>query len=131
MEIAQQLSVFLDNKPGTLAKVCDALAAAKINIYALTISDTIDHAVVRMVVSDPIGALHIFGDRGVLVVENDVLMLENSNKPGALADIAQKLAKARINIEYAYLATSPGAKLGLLILRVKNPAKALGILSAR
>ena len=131
MEIAKQLSVFLDNKPGTLAKVCDALAAAKINIYALTISDTIDHAVVRMVVSDPIGALHIFGDRGVLVVENDVLMLENGNKPGALANIAQKLAKARINIECAYLATSPGAKLGLLILRVKNPAKALDLLSAR
>jgi len=131
MEIVKQLSVFLDNKPGTLAKVCDALAAAKINIYALTISDTIDHAVVRMVVSDPIGALHIFGERGVLVVENDVLMLDNGNKPGALAKIAQKLAKARINIEYAYLATSPGAKLGLLILRVKNPAKALTLLSAR
>ena len=131
MEIAKQLSVFLDNKPGTLAKVCEALADAKINIYALTISDTIDHAVVRMVVSDPIRALHIFGDRGVLVVENDVLMLENGNKPGALANIAQKLAKARINIEYAYLATSPGAKLGLLILRVKNPAKAFELLSAR
>jgi len=131
MQIVKQLSVFLDNKPGTLAKVCDALAAAKINIYALTISDTIDHAVVRMVVSDPIGALHIFGERGVLVVENDVLMLDNGNKPGALAKIAQKLAKARINIEYAYLATSPGAKLGLLILRVKNPAKALTLLSAR
>ncbi|MDB6171295.1 MAG: hypothetical protein JWL59_606 [Chthoniobacteraceae bacterium] len=131
MEIAKQLSVFLDNKPGTLSKVCDALAAAKINIYALTISDTIDHAVVRMVVSDPITALHLFGDRGVLVVENDVLMLENSNKPGALASIAEKLAKARINIEYAYLATSPGAKLGLLILRVKNPTKALALLSEK
>ncbi len=131
MEIAKQLSVFLDNKPGTLAKVCDALAAAKINIYALTISDTIDHAVVRLVVSDPLTALHIFGERGVLVVENDVLMLDNSNKPGALAKIAERLAKARINIEYAYLATSPGAKLGLLILRVKNPEKALKVLSEK
>src|SRR3954447_4308449 len=92
MEIAKQLSVFLDNKPGTLSKVCEALAAKKINIYALTISDTIDHAVVRMVVSDPITALHLFGEHGVLVVENDVLMLDNSNKPGALAGIAQKLA---------------------------------------
>jgi hypothetical protein len=62
-------------------------------------------------------------------VENDVLMLENSNKPGALAAIAERLAKARINIEYAYLATSPGARLGLLIIRVKNPAKALGLLT--
>ena len=131
MEIAKQLSVFLDNKPGTLAKVCDALAAAKINIYALTISDTIDHAVVRLVVSDPLTALHIFGERGVLVVENDVLMLDNSNKPGALAKIADRLAKARINIEYAYLATSPGAKLGLLILRVKNAEKALKVLTEK
>ena len=129
MEIVKQLSVFLDNKPGTLSKVCEALAAAKINIYALTISDTIDHAVVRMVVSDPITALHIFGDRGVLVVETDVLMLENSNKPGSLAIIAERLGKARINIEYAYLATSPGAKLGLLVLRVKNPEKALTVLA--
>ncbi len=131
MEIIKQLSVFLDNKPGTLAKVCEALAEKKINIYALTISDTIDHAVVRLVVSDPIGALHLFGERGVLVVETDVLMLENSNKPGALANIAERLAKARINIDYAYLATSPGAKLGLLILRVKNPERALAVLGSK
>jgi hypothetical protein len=125
MEILKQLSVFLDNKPGTLATVCEALAEKKINIYALTISDTIDHAVVRLVVSDPLTALHLFGERGVLVVENDVLVLENSNKPGSLGRISKALAKARINIEYAYLATSPGAKQGLLVLRVKNPEKAL------
>lgn len=128
MEIAKQLSVFLDNKPGTLAKVCDELAAAKINIYALTMSDTIDHAVVRMVVSDPNKALHIFGDHGVLTLEADVLLIENSNKPGALGDIAKRLAKARINIEYAYLATSPGAKKGLLVLRVKDAEKAVKVL---
>jgi len=130
MEIAKQLSVFLDNKPGTLAKVCDELAAAKINIYALTMSDTIDHAVVRMVVSDPNRALHIFGDHGVLTLEADVLLIENSNKPGALGDIAKRLAKARINIEYAYLATSPGAKKGLLVLRVKDAEKAVQVLAA-
>ncbi len=130
MEITTQLSVFLSNKAGTLAAVCDELAAAKINIFALTISDTIDHAVVRMVVSDPLKALHLFGDHGVLAVETKVLMLENNNKPGSLATIAEKLAKAKINIEYAYLATSPVAKTGLLILRVKKPKKALKILSA-
>ena len=131
MEIHKQLSVFLDNKPGTLAQVCEALSAKKINIYALTISDTIDHAVVRMVVSEPVTALHLFGERGVLVVENDVLVLENSNKPGALGRIAEKLSKARINIEYAYLATSPGAKNGLLVIRVKNPEKALKVLNKK
>ncbi len=130
MEITTQLSVFLSNKAGTLAAVCEELAAAKINIYALTISDTIDHAVVRMVVSDSLKALHIFGDHGVLAVESQVLMIENSNKPGSLAAIAEKLAKAKINIEYAYLATSPDAKKGLLVLRVKKPKKALKVLSA-
>lgn len=128
MEIANQLSVFLANKPGTLSTVCEALAKAKINIYALTISDTIDHAVVRMVLSDPAKALHIFGEHGVLAVESDVLLLENSNKPGSLARIAERLAKAKINIEYAYLATSPGAKSGLLVLRVQEPKKALKVL---
>lgn len=131
MEIVKQLSVFLENKPGTLALVCDALAEAKINVYALTISDTVDHAVVRMVLSDTRKALLMFEERGTLVVENDVLMIENSNKPGSLARIADRLAAAKINIEYAYLATSPDAKTGLLILRPSKPNKALEVLSKK
>jgi len=130
MDIVTQLSVFLVNKPGTLAEVCDELAKANVNIYALTISDSVDHAVVRMVVSDTQKALHIFGERGVLVVENDVLMIENSNRPGSLSAIAAKLSKAKVNIDYAYLATSPGSKKGLLILRVGNSKKALQVLSS-
>jgi hypothetical protein len=125
MEIAKQLSVFLANKPGTLADVCDELAKAKINIFALTISDTADHSVVRMVVSDHERALQIFEERGVLAVESKVLMIENDNKPGSLARLSKVLAKAKINIEYAYLATSPGAKKGLLILRVDDTKRAL------
>lgn len=128
MEIAKQLSVFLANKPGTLAEVCDELAKANINIFALTISDTADHSVVRMVVSDPRRALTIFEERGVLTVESKVLAIENNNKPGSLAKIAAKLAKAKINIEYAYLATSPGAKTGLLIVRVDDTKRALKLL---
>lgn len=130
MDIVTQLAVFLANKPGTLGEVCDALAKANINIYALTISDSVDHAVVRMVVSDTRRALHLFEERGVLVVENEVIMFDNTNKPGGLARIAARLAEHRINIEYAYLATSPSAKKGLLILRVANPKKALQILTA-
>ena len=128
MEIAKQLSVFLANKPGMLADVCDELAKANINIFALTISDTADHSVVRMVVSDTARALAIFEERGVLVVASKVLLIENSNKPGALAKIATRLAKAKINIEYAYLATSPGAKSGLLILRAHDTKRALKVL---
>lgn len=129
MEIATQLSVFLVNEPGTLADVCDELAKHDINIYALTISDTVDHAVVRMVVSDTQKALALFEERGTLVVENDVLLLENSNRPGALSAIARKLSRANINIEYAYLASSPGSEKGLLVLRVTNSRKALDLLS--
>jgi len=129
MEIAKQLSVFLANKPGMLADVCAELAKANVNIFALTISDTADHSVVRMVVSDTESALAIFEERGVLVVASKVLLIENSNKPGALAKIAMRLAKAKINIEYAYLASSPGAKSGLLVLRAHDTKRALKVLS--
>jgi len=128
MEIVQQLSVFLANKPGTLADVCNELAKAGINIFALTISDTADHSVVRMVVSKPAKALAIFEERGVLTVESKVLVIENNNKPGSLAKLAARLAKAKINIEYAYLATSPGAKKGMLVLRVDDTKGALKVL---
>jgi hypothetical protein len=128
MDIVTQLSVFLVNEPGTLASVCKELGKAKINIFALTISDTVDHAVVRMVVSDTRKALMLFEERGVLIIENEVLMIDNDNKPGSLAAIADRLAAAEINIEYAYLATSPGSRKGLLILRPSNVKKALQVL---
>ena len=131
MKLTYQLSVFLENKPGTLAKVCEELARQKINIYALTISDTVDHAVIRMVVSDTAKTLALFEERGVLVVECKVLMIENANSPGALAKIAARLGKAKINIEYAYLATSPRAKSGLLVVRASDPKKALKVLSKK
>jgi hypothetical protein len=129
MQITKQLALFLENKPGTLARVCDALSAAKINIYAISTSDTVDHSVVRMVVSDPVKALFIFEAHGTLVVEDDVLMVTGDNKPGSLAAVAHKLAKAKINIEYAYCATPPNAKQGLLILRVSDAKKALRVLN--
>jgi hypothetical protein len=130
MEIISQLALFLDNKPGTLVRVCEALKEQKINIFALSTSDTVDHSVVRMVVSDPRKALLLFEEHGTLVVESDVLMLENSNKPGSLAAIAQKLSEAKINIEYAYCATSPRAKRGLLVMRVSDVRKAMKVLNS-
>jgi hypothetical protein len=126
--IAQQLAVFLENKPGALAAVCDALADAKINIFGLTVSDTTDHAVVRMVVSSTERAMTLFEAHGVLVVESDVLMIQNDNKPGSLSRIAYALSQKKINIDYGYLASMPSAKKGLLILRVTDPKKALPVL---
>ena len=129
MRIVEQLAVFIANKPGTLVEVCEALAGDRVNIYGLTISDTVDHAVVRMVVSDTRKALAIFESRGTLVVETEVIMIENDNKPGSLSRIAKALASHKINIEYAYLASMPTAKRGLLILRVQDPRKVLKLLS--
>jgi len=130
MHITKQLAIFLENRPGTLARVCDALAESKINIYAICTSDTIDHTVMRMVVSDYRKALHIFEQHGTLVVEDDVLMVEGSNKPGSLSRIAHKLADAKINIEYAYCATPPDAKKGLLVMRVSDAKRALKVLNS-
>ena len=129
IHLAQQLAVFIDNKPGTLARLCDVLSREKINIYAISTSDTVDHIVVRMVLSDPTRALRVFEEYGSLVVTNDVLMIDGDNKPGSLAAIAKVLAAARINIEYAYCATHPNAEQGLLILRASNPQKALKVLN--
>ena len=131
MQITKQLAIFLDNRPGMLARVADALAEAKINIYAITTSDTVDHSVIRLVVSDPRKALHVFEEHATLVVEDDVLLIEGTNKAGELARIAHILADAKVNIEYCYSATPPEAKKGLLILRVSNPAKALKVLNSR
>lgn len=125
MQTSKQLSIFVENQPGTLAAICDALAEARINIFGMSISDTVDHSVIRLVVSDPRKALDLFEERGVLVVENSVILLENANKPGTMANVARKLAKVKVNIEYAYLATHPKAKTGLAILRVSDTKKAL------
>jgi hypothetical protein len=128
VKIVEQLSLFIVNRPGTLAAVCDALAEARVNIYGLSIADATDHAVVRMVVSDPRKALHVFEAHGTLAVESDVLMIENENRPGMLSRIASTLAIHKVNIEYAYLASLPTAKKGLLIMRVNDAKKALRVL---
>ena len=124
IETATQLAVFLANRPGTLARVCEALANAQINIHALATSDTVDHSVVRMVVSDPTKALMLLGEAGVLALETEVLMIETASEPGVLAKIAERLAEAEINIEYAYLAGGRGAEKGLIVLRPSDVEKA-------
>lgn len=129
MQIAKQLAIFLENRPGTLARVCDALSEARINIYAITTSDTVDHSVIRMVLSDSRRAMLLIEEHGTLVVEDDVIMVDADNKPGSLARIAHRLADAKINIEYCYSATGPETKKGLLILRVSDPKKALKVLN--
>jgi len=127
--IEKQLSIFLENKPGVLAEACQALAADGVSLRAISISDTVDHSVVRMVVNNPRKALHILGERGALVVETEVLALTLEDQPGALAKAAKKLGKAQVNIEYAYGSTN--ATSCTLYLRVSDLKKAERILSSK
>lgn len=130
MQITKQLAVFLDNRPGTLARMAEALSEAKVNIYAISTSDTVDHSVVRLVVSDFRKAIHVFEEHGTLVIEDDVILIEGANKPGELARLARTFAEHKINIEYCYSATAPEAKKGLMILRVSDPKKALKVFNS-
>ena len=96
-----QLAIFLDNRPGTLAAACDALATAKINIDALATEgggfgpEGYD-MLVRMVADDPTKAAMALGEVGAVAVPTDVLLIESANEPGILAKIAGRLAKAEI-----------------------------------
>ena len=126
--IAKQLSLFLVNKPGVLADVCKTLGDHGINIRGMSISDTVDHAVVRLIVDDPNKAIHILGEHGVLVVETDVLAVEVPDQPGALGAVARQFAKGKINIEYAY-GTSDGSK-AMLFIRVSDVRRGKRLLSS-
>jgi hypothetical protein len=130
-EVARQLSIFVANKPGVLGKVCDLLKREKINIYAITTSDNIDHTVIRLVVDQPHRALDVLEDYGTLVHETDVIMIDGPNKPGTIAEMARKLGEAKVNIDYLYCATAPTAKSGLLIFKPSNIGKALKVLNQR
>jgi hypothetical protein len=129
LETATQLAVFLENRPGALARVCEAVAKAGINIQALAVSDTVDHSVVRMIVSDPTKALMLLGERGTLAFENDVLCIEATNERGVLGKIADALSRAEVNIEYAYFASTTTSPKGMIILRPSDVEKARRALS--
>ena len=123
MPVVKQLSIFLENKPGVLARLCHSFASKKINLQGISVSDTVDHAVVRLITDNPARAATLLESAGVLVVETEVLALTLPDRPGELGKIAQQLAKAKVNIEYAY-GTAKGNNAGVLILRVSNIAKA-------
>ena len=130
MRKIKQLSLFLDNKPGVMAKICAVLARKKVNILGLSVTDGHDHAVVRMVVDEPRTALHCLGSAGVLVVENDVIMLELPHRAGALGALSRKLANAKVNIEYSYSTAGAHQRTASLVLSVNNIGAALRVLKS-
>lgn len=126
----KQLSIFLENRPGGLAKICGTLAEAGVNILALTIHDTVDHAIVRLLADRPVKALLLLEQHGLYILESDVIVMELDNRPGALAEAAQSLAHADINVEYAYCTAIDRQGTGCLILKTKEMERTIEILSA-
>ena len=97
-----QLSIFLENKPGRLAAVTEVLDAAKINIRALSLADTLDFGVLRLVVNDTHNAAMALQKAGVSVSETPVSAVQVPDCPGGLHQILQILEKENINLEYMY-----------------------------
>ncbi len=115
---AKQLSIFLENRPGVLAKLCRTLASAKISLKGISVSDSVDHAVVRVVVDKPSKARRVFEEHNLLVIENEVLAVSIPDKPGELGRVAGRLSKAKLNISYLYGSAQGGSVNGSLYMRV-------------
>ncbi|MGA2071706.1 MAG: ACT domain-containing protein [Sedimentisphaerales bacterium] len=128
MYVTTQFSVFMVNKPGVLAHILGELAKAKINIIAMTVTDSVEHGVLRVVLDNTDLAEQILGKANLPVNKTEVLCVNLDNKAGALATVAEKLAVNHINISYAYC--TAGAKGGRTtgVLKVADVKKAMKIL---
>ncbi|RME36414.1 MAG: ACT domain-containing protein [Planctomycetota bacterium] len=128
METYTQFSVFLANKPGMLSQLFRELAKAKINVTSLAMMDSVEHGVLRLIPDDPKEAREVFKRLNVPVSESQVLGVTLANRPGAAADLCERLSQAHINIGYMYCTT--GAKGGktLAVLRVPDIKKAMKVL---
>ncbi len=128
MHIETQFSIFMVNKPGVLAKVLTEFADAKVNIIAITMMDSVEHGVMRVVTGSREKTRAMLSKLNMPTNETDVLCVQLSNKSGALAGITHKLAEAHINISYAYC--TAGARGGRTtgILKVADVNKAMKVL---
>ena len=125
-----QFSVFLVNKPGVLAQVTGALAKAKLNVVAMTLVDSQEHGVLRLVAEDASAAREVLTRLNLPMTETDVLRLELSNRAGALADVATVLGQNHININYAYCTSGAPGGHSTGIFKVADPKKAEKVLKA-
>jgi hypothetical protein len=128
MPIEKQLSVFLENKPGRLSQLCSTLGDNGINIMAMSIHDTVDHAIIRLIVDNATKAHLILEHEGVYTIAQDVVLLDIDNKPGIISTIAKRLFRADINIEYAYCTATKNQEHGCLVIKTTDPEQTLEIL---
>jgi hypothetical protein len=128
MEAIKQISIFMENKPGRMARVAKALADANVNIRALTIAEAGDFGIVRMVVDDTDRGYKVLREEGFTVSETDVLAVAIKDSPGGLFEIANSLGMNNINVEYAYAFVTAKAERAMLILRVDDLSGATRVL---
>ena len=128
MEFVHEVTAYLENKPGRLAKICSALDQVKVDIQALSVMETEGPSVLRFVTSDLEATKSVLTSLGTEYRISEVLAVQMENRTGALAKVLERLAEEHINVEYAYVSTmaAPGKSLG--IFHTSNPKRAAQIL---
>lgn len=128
MPVARQLTVAWQNRPGELANFSSALAESDINVIALATAEAGEYGAVRLLVDDVQKARDVFREAGVAHTSVEVLVVELPNRPGALAHVASVLSDNKINIEYFYASSWPGADAALGVFKVSDPVRAASLL---
>ena len=124
-----QLSIFVENKPGMLLEALETLSDAGIDLRALALADTADFGILRTIVDEPEIALKVLREAGYLVKTSKVIPVEVSDKPGGFAAIMRILSKAGINVEYTYAFVARCHEKAYVILRVDDNDVAIKALS--
>ena len=128
MMTVRQLSVFLENKPGRLCAATDALAKKGVNISALTLADTAEFGILRMIVDQPDLAKDVLTESGVIVRISEVIAVAMNDTPGGAGDILHLLSMAGISIEYMYACVGKLSGKAIMIIRTDDPQRASEIL---
>ncbi len=124
-----QISIFLENRKGRLYEVCSVLGANKINIRALTIAETEEFGILRIVVDKAQEAVKVLKDNGFIAHLTDIVAVEVSDEPGGLAKLLKTLNDNDINVEYMYGFVEKATDKALMVFRFDDPDKAIATLS--
>ncbi|NLH01217.1 MAG: ACT domain-containing protein [Clostridiales bacterium] len=129
--LLKQISVFVENRRGAIRDITGVLFEAGVNIRAISIADTSDFGIVRMIVDKRKDALNALRNNGMTVIESDVLALAVEDTPGALHAALSALSDSGIMVEYSYGFVSPINGGATIILKCDDQEKALGCLSSK
>jgi len=129
--IVRQISIFLDNRPGSLALMARRLADAGINLRALSLAETRDFGTARIVVANPEVCKGALKGTDFHSVETEVLAIEVADRPGGMADVLEIIAQEHLDVEYIYAMAVSREGSAIVIVRVNDPPKAVAALQAK